>query len=572
MASYYAASNVTYGDGDGTIGSPWNLHEAFGNGSQGPGDTLYLRGGTYYGKFRCNLAGGTVRSYPGEWAVINGGFSTTLVGAVDADDTTFTFASIAYMNPAIQYMTIDNENIRFVPSGSTTVTGVERGISFESAGDGATPHDNGATVWAGGEQLVINGGGDTTFEFLEIMNSSVHRDELINFATNSRGTGIAILGAVDGTVIRMCVIHDNRSAIFTGSSSSNTRIYGNIIYNNGILPEDRDPAGIGTYAENSSGFSQIHKNIYLNNVQGINGFGVSGPYVGGDIKFNIFGNNGVFYDALGDPGHRNANCAVGPNDSASPTAVVEDNYAFQPDGSFGEGNFKMGQSAGITTLTFNRNIAVGGQDCFKFVALGALNGSDNEAYSVDPFDNTQAFVYPSTVSGGNFDNNTYHDPHEYAFGNQNVGRSDFAAWKGWTVFDDNSTATTDPMPDTVKVVPIDEETGRAHVAIFTRSGNPTIDVNLATSGLVDGQSFDVINAFDYNGTPVESGLVYDSGDTTITLTLADMESVVDPVGLGFSPDTTAPHFAVLVIDPTSEVVPNLVIASGARFNSGVRFG
>jgi hypothetical protein len=71
------------GTGDGSKERPWNLATAFNNPpSLQPGDTVWLRGGTYgNGRstiFTCNLQGTQqkpiiVRQYPGERAIINGG-------------------------------------------------------------------------------------------------------------------------------------------------------------------------------------------------------------------------------------------------------------------------------------------------------------------------------------------------------------------------------------------------------------------------------------------------------------------------------------------------------------------
>ena len=71
-------------DGDGSFGNPWDLQTALNQpASVKPGDTIWIRGGTYTGKvgesysFSCALKGGTgaaisVRQYPGERATIDG--------------------------------------------------------------------------------------------------------------------------------------------------------------------------------------------------------------------------------------------------------------------------------------------------------------------------------------------------------------------------------------------------------------------------------------------------------------------------------------------------------------------
>lgn len=64
--------------GDGSVGRPWDLPTALANtaGKVQPGDTVWLRGGTYKGSFRSMLRGTAskpvvVRQYPGERAIID---------------------------------------------------------------------------------------------------------------------------------------------------------------------------------------------------------------------------------------------------------------------------------------------------------------------------------------------------------------------------------------------------------------------------------------------------------------------------------------------------------------------
>ncbi|MFL5732503.1 MAG: right-handed parallel beta-helix repeat-containing protein, partial [Chloroflexia bacterium] len=74
--SYYVAPNGS-SSGDGSIGRPWDLRTVFNNPSVlRPGDTIWLRGGTYVGSFTSYLHGTSsapiiVRQYPGEHAVID---------------------------------------------------------------------------------------------------------------------------------------------------------------------------------------------------------------------------------------------------------------------------------------------------------------------------------------------------------------------------------------------------------------------------------------------------------------------------------------------------------------------
>ncbi|HYR98921.1 MAG TPA: hypothetical protein VEO58_07885 [Gemmatimonadales bacterium] len=75
---YYTAPSGST-NGDGTLSSPWSLSTALlgGNGAVRPGDTIWLRGGTYSGEFTSTLTGSgrspiIVRGLSGERATIDG--------------------------------------------------------------------------------------------------------------------------------------------------------------------------------------------------------------------------------------------------------------------------------------------------------------------------------------------------------------------------------------------------------------------------------------------------------------------------------------------------------------------
>ena len=79
--THYVAVNGS-SSGDGSVNSPWDLDTALSGagGDIAPGDVVYLRGGTYYGRVNATASGATgapitFRSHPGESATIDSGFS-----------------------------------------------------------------------------------------------------------------------------------------------------------------------------------------------------------------------------------------------------------------------------------------------------------------------------------------------------------------------------------------------------------------------------------------------------------------------------------------------------------------
>jgi hypothetical protein len=78
-ADFYVAPTGSP-SGDGSFGNPWDLQTAlYQPSSVQPGDTIWLRGGTYVGPFGSNLFGTpaapiNVRQYPGERATLDGNY------------------------------------------------------------------------------------------------------------------------------------------------------------------------------------------------------------------------------------------------------------------------------------------------------------------------------------------------------------------------------------------------------------------------------------------------------------------------------------------------------------------
>lgn len=81
VASDFYVSPTGSASNNGSVGSPWDLQTALNQpAAVRPGDTIWLRGGTYIGAFRSNLVGAAgspiiVRQYPGERARLDGNTS-----------------------------------------------------------------------------------------------------------------------------------------------------------------------------------------------------------------------------------------------------------------------------------------------------------------------------------------------------------------------------------------------------------------------------------------------------------------------------------------------------------------
>ena len=103
----------------------------------------------------------------------------------------------------------------------------------------------------------------------------------------------------------------------------------------------------------------------------------------------------------------------------------------------------------------------------------------------------------------NWNNNSYYGTG--SFGVVGSGPYGFGAWKATTGYDAAGTDTSSALPDTVIVRPNAYQAGRANIIIYAGSGAASVNVNLSTSGLVNGQAYTIKNAFNYLGANVFTG-------------------------------------------------------------------
>ena len=219
---------ATDGNGDGTLDDPYSLTTAFTDGAVLPGETLWLRGGTYYWETRSpgekgyvvSLRGTsgapiTIRPYPGERAIIDGGLKGKSNEA-----------------PYPEYLRIRDLEVLV----SENVNDPTRLSEYE----GSEPPADLVRPWGG-------------MEF-------------------ARGHDIKLINNI---------IHDNMQGIgFWQQVSGDSELYGNIIYNNGWDAPDRKH-GHAIYTQNGvthTDWKYIRNNISTNPwVNHIHAFGTAAP-------------------------------------------------------------------------------------------------------------------------------------------------------------------------------------------------------------------------------------------------------------------------------------------------------
>ena len=234
-ADFYVSPSAS-GSGTGSFSSPWQLQVALSQpGSVHPGDTIWLRGGTYSGTFTGYLVGTSsspiiVRQYAGERAIIDGGNSNGNAIFVIAGSYTWYWG--------FEVMSSD-------PIRSTTISG-------SSPPGSAMPR---------GEGILIGQG--TPHPGLKFINM---------------------------------IIHDARQGISFWKDAQDSEIYGCLIYYNGWQAPDRGH-GHGIYAQNQTGTKKITDNILFSGfAYGIHAYGSGTAYLDNiDIEGTTTFNAGNLY-------------------------------------------------------------------------------------------------------------------------------------------------------------------------------------------------------------------------------------------------------------------------------------
>lgn len=539
---YYAANTGT-ASGTGSIANPFALQTALSKGNFFSGKTLCVQPGLYKGKFRSNLVGANVKA---DGAIIDGYIFTTLTTSINASQTSISLVDASVIKPFIDSgacngVMIDGESF-YINSFNGNSINVNRAAGGTTAA-GAQPHAAGTIVRLAGEQLWITGS-NTTYSDLEIMTSSPFRNWQTDGYEGTRGSGIVNTGS--GNRLINLVIHDNLNGIFNGNSAPNSEVYGCISYNNGMI-NGTEGNGHGMYLENGSGTQKIWDNIVINNYNlGTQLFGVTASYIGGNIQGNVYANNGSPLGGVAGASQRNLNLLVGTDSQRIPDVLISNNFFYHPHTSNGS-LLKFGYGAGVNDGTVSNNIFVGGGGA----QLGVENTSHINVLNNKFFGTNGSLRYAQATdrTAANWNNNTYFKgTGRDIFTNSSDGLT-FPQWQAFFGFDSNSVQTSSSMPDTIIVRPNAYQSGRANIIVYSPSAAASINVDLSTTGLVNGQSYVVKNAFNYNGSAVTTG-TYNAASPIISLPLNGVSTnVTQPLGSTYSIPTTAPQFMVFVVKP-----------------------
>ena len=347
LATDFFASPSGSASGDGTIGNPWSLAKALSQpATVRPGDTIWLRGGTYDGTFYASLNGSAtapikVRQYPGERATIDGGNSN--------------FA-----------------NILEVAGSYTYYWGFEIMSSdpnHSSAQSGSAPTDLGI-----GDGVAI------------VQNSTT-------------GAGLKFINLV---------IHDTAGGFGLWQQAYGAEIYGCLIYNNGWTAPDRGH-GHGIYVQNQTSAKRIANNVIFSNYShGIHAYSTVANLNNIDIEGNTIFNNGMpdyARNILVGGSSVAQNPSISNNVLYYPDASGENlNVGYDPSGMGAANPVITGNTIVMGNERFsslNTNVTMTGNSFYSSAVPSAtMSGYPSNTYSSSTPTTSQVFVSPNQYEAG----------------------------------------------------------------------------------------------------------------------------------------------------------------------------
>jgi parallel beta-helix repeat protein len=345
---------------------------------------------------------------------------------------------------------------------------------------------NNAAAKSSGVVLTVQGG-NTYFWGFEITSSDPARPDS---GGPNQPNGVYLATSQNVKFINL-VIHDlPGQGMGLWAENTDAEVYGCVIYYNGTNHWDH-----GIYLQNKTGTKTISDNIIFNQAShGIHAYG-------SDIAFldNITLTGNTVFESGGLLGGAERNILLGGL-SIAHNPIVTNNYTYFR-GS--EGNSNVGYSAGTVNAQIKGNYFIAGNAAERFnIDSAAVVTGNTFIGSTDP--DTLPSKYPS---------NTY-------------------------------LASRPTTGTTVFVRANKYETGRANVTVYNWAKASTVSVDLSSSGLASGDTFEIRDVQNYFGNPVASG-TYTGAAVSVPMTGLP---VAAPKGSGLVyPTHTAPQFNAFVV-------------------------
>lgn len=339
------------------------------------------------------------------------------------------------------------------------------------------------------------------------------------------------------------IVHDQtRHGFYLSHESSNTLVYGCIVYNNGWWGLDNGE-GHGLYVQGHRGIREMSDNIVFNNsgvgfhiydnTPGGRGF-LGGMVLDGNVAFNSGCIQSVrcYQDWI---------IGVDAPAVSADRIVLRNNMGYDQPASAGRRQVEIGRegingSVAVLNNYFPQGLIM--KNWFIAAVSGNVIGSQAKNYVMDL---DQTGIPLSAV----WNKNTYwttHPANEFKYNSSSLSS---LGWRSATGFDQDSVCKVGAMSGTKVFVRTNKyEPGRANIVVYNWEGQSNVTLN-AGLPLESGASFEVRNAADFFAAPVLSG-VYTGQSLNLPMTGL---KVASPCGPMLTAPPTGPTFNVFVLLP-----------------------
>lgn len=481
--------------GAGTVADPLDLHTALtsATGPVVPGSDVWLRGGTYVGAFMSNVSGTatdpiTVRSYPGEWAILDSAEIVAPTLRVRGSDVSFQSFEVTKSDP-----------------------------NRTSAFTGNRPSDNSRSTWSG---VWVTG----------------PRTKLINLVIHDAGDGIGLWRDSVDSEVSGCVIFNNGwlgadhawgHGIYVQNDVGHKTIVNNMIFNN---------FGWGVHAFDDLGAIE---NLTM---EGITSFENGAPawkrwpnVLAGSVRGRtdqITLRDSVLYHR---PGIAAENVRLGYEYVDGVTAdrgrtTVTNNKI-------------VGGSRPLVLRGWS------GADVANNLVVGRDSWSTTPSYVAQVIPRTPGDLASFNWIGNTYRDTADATGSQRAFG---IGadpaerRLTFGEWRAETGFD--ATSAYSRQTPTGKFVSVRRdryERGRSFVTVLNWSGARTVSIRASSVGLRKGRRYEIRDVQNLNGSPVVKRKY--RGGRNIRLPM-DLTAIAQPIGGSPAPLVHTPReFGAFVV-------------------------
>ncbi len=530
--------------GDGSINNPWDLITALEDNTVStnknyvvkPGDTIWLRSGTYTGPFTSKIKGTAsapivVRNYNNEKVVINDNFQATLAEPITPISGWTTRYEMRITNGEkwpLGYTARINGIGLYLLNPSSVYSKNPADANKYNVEVASAPADFvnipvGTAIIKGG-CIIDHSGSYTWFWGLEI--TSVREERFTDQFNKGCGLNLQAVG-VGNKSINNIIYNVGHPAIGFWKQSDQGEIYGNLLWGNGIY-DNSNPSqpngwtrGGGIYSQNEVG------NILISDVISFKNF-TGGMKCHGESGFC----NGVTFE--GNIVFDNPDRGIAITTAVQPANLNTINY---------NNAYRNGIGFGYVAKNNGEAVAIG-----NYVAEAMPSGVDGGVFGIKEYQKVTvknntfynfganrvvlSFIMPTGFSYSNADwnYNKYYGADQFDENDPRVLTK--AGWEispysapGWKYLSDlptwekNSTLSLTDIPENKIIIrPNKYEKGRANIVVWNWQKNNSVTLDLSTSGLVDGDKFEIRDAQNYFGTPVVNG-TYRSFDPNVVLPL-----------------------------------------------------